>query len=119
MYAECWSLTGDPIWREKEWLNILNPSLIEAQVTLTFIQYRTGAVTKYRTKIGAERLLALNLLSLPPEICHEKSAYSVVIESPAPVVPMQVRRFSHLGNPSPRGMCGVIPFPIGDQQVDL
>lgn len=116
MYVDCWSLTSDPTWIEKEWLNVLNPSDQPAELTITFINRVTGVTTQCRRTIEAARMFTLNLVSLPPEIYREHVGYSVMIESNVPVVPMQIRRFFHTQNQSPRGLIGIIPFPLGDRR---
>lgn len=117
IYVDSWTRTSDPIRIEKEWLNILNPSKEEAQLTITFIDRQSGAITHTKQKIAAERMFALDLVSLPPEIFHEGRSISVLVESSVPVVVMQIRRFFHSKNLSPRGMIGVLAFPVGNLDI--
>ena len=101
----------------QEWVTILNPSKEEAEITITFIDRHTGAKTKSKQKIGPERMFILNHVSLPPEIYSERRRISVLVESTVPVVAMQIRCFFHLKNQSPRGMIGMLAYPVGDREV--
>lgn len=117
LYVDCWSLTSDPTWIEKEWINILNPGKEEAEVTLTFIDRPTGARTKTKINVSAERIFTMDLTTLPADIYKERRPISVKTESSHPVVVMQIRRFFHSGNQSPRGMIGSMAYPVGGRNV--
>jgi len=117
IYIDCWSLTSDPVWIEKEWLNILNPGKESAVAKITFINRATGEKTWMTRTIEPERIATINFVSLPPDIYKEKVGYSVLVETSVPVVTMQIRRFFHFGNQSPRGMIGIMAFPVGDQLI--
>jgi hypothetical protein len=114
LYVNCWSLTSDPTWIEREWLNVLNPTSSPADVTVTFLAKNTGKRTQHHMKVPAERIATVSFVTLSPEIYRERTVYGVLVESTTPVVPMQIRRFFHAKNQSPRGMIGIIAFPLGD-----
>lgn len=116
-YADCYTQITDSTVLERERLNILNPSAAEGDIKITFINTGTGERTYYYCKIGSERLISLDLLSLPAEIFRERIVYSVVMESTVPVVAMQLRRFYFKRNQSPRGMIGMMAYPIGDHDI--
>lgn len=117
IYVDCWALTHNDFYIEKEWLNILNPSKKDAEINLTFIDRRTGLRTHSKQVVKAERIFTLDLVTLPPDVFKDQSAISVLVESSEPVVTMQIRRFFHTKDKAPRGIVANIAYPVGDRDV--
>jgi hypothetical protein len=83
------------ILEESEWLSVLNPNSVDADITLTIYHSQEGP-SSYEFTVPAERVRCVKMDDLP--VVPKNELFSVKISSSVPVVAEEVRRAYEKGH---------------------